>query len=151
MDWSDICELRAWLRERVQVSIIQIMFSLYFLFMRCWETLTTTFLQSETHAEISRWVLVLRDLKEKISSTRFLLYLESFCHSVLHPCVLDVNVTSPLSFALCNGNCLDVVFLEMSFFYFKKVFFSLPTDPSLHFMVSLNCRFWKQIFVADMI
>lgn len=35
MDWSDICELRAWLRERVQVSIIQIMFSLYFLFMRC--------------------------------------------------------------------------------------------------------------------
>ena len=65
----------------------------------------------------------------------FLLYLESFCHSVLHPCVLDVNVTSTLSFALCNGNCLDVVFLEMSFlFQFWKtlpVFFSSPIDPSL--------------------
>ena len=68
-------------------------------------------------------------------SWRFLLYLESFCHSVLHPCVLDVNVTSTLSFALCNGNCLDVVFLEMSFlFQFWKtlpVFFSSPIDPSL--------------------
>ena len=154
MDWSDICELRAWLRERVQVSIIQIMFSLYFLFMRCWETLTTTFLQSETHAEISRWVLVLRDLKEKISSTRFLLYLESFCHSVLHPCVLDVNVTSPLSFALCIGNCLDVVFLEMSFlFQFWKTlpvfFFANRPKPGFDLIVSSNCRFWKQLF-ADL-
>ena len=75
-------------------------------------------------------------------SWRFLLYLESFCHSVLHPCVLDVNVTSTLSFALCNGNCLDVVFLDMSFlFQFWKtlpVFFSSPIDPSLDLILSFS-------------
>ena len=145
MDWSDICDLRAWLRESSSFHNSNNVF-FTFLFICCWETLITTFLQSETQAEISRWA-VLQDLKE-ISADFFEIsapYLEPFCHYALHPCVLDVNVTSPLSFALCNGNCLDV-------FFFMKVM-SISTSTTLRvfylFKIDLSLPYFHKILERD--